>query len=94
MDMIGLALKGMGFDPDVLLKQATALGAAFENITRTQALILDRLAVQQASLDMITAALGLYVPPPSAEIIALIDIESARFTKGNIVAVDHSRQPS
>lgn len=79
MDMLTMAMKGMGIDPESIVAQAKQLGAAFESIVRTQALILENQATAQASLDMITSHLGLYVPPPAPEVMRLIESESARF---------------
>lgn len=85
MDMFGVMLRGMGIDPDALLGQAAALGAAFERIAETQLDIVARLDTLQAGQDAISAAMGLYVAPPTPALLAIIATESARFTDVMVV---------
>lgn len=85
MDMLGGMLRGMGIDPDALMGQAAALGAAFERIATAQAVVLERLETLQAGQDAISAAMGLYVAPPTEALLQIIAVESAKFT--DVVAV-------
>ena len=81
MDMITLALKGLGIDPAAVMGQAAALGEAFERLASGQDRLGVQLATVQASLDTISAAMGLYVAPPSGAIAALIEAESVKIVE-------------
>lgn len=71
IDMMGLALKGMGFDPAALFAQAELMGKAFARMAAT----VDRIEAQQLA---IMAALGLTVPEPAGEMLTLIEDESRK----------------
>lgn len=74
MDILGLTLKGMGFDPAALLAQAAQLGAAFQAVTES----LERIEAHQLA---IMSALGLYVAPPSGKLAQLIADESRAYVQ-------------
>jgi hypothetical protein len=73
MDMIGLALKSMGVDPSIVLKQAIEIGAAFQKLAA-------QLDAIQANQEAIMTHLGLSVPPPAGAVLDLIALESRRIT--------------
>lgn len=73
MDMIGLALKSMGFNPEIILRQAMEIGTAFERLHL-------ELAAIRGNQEAIMVHLGLSIPEPTGEVMALIELESAKFS--------------
>lgn len=78
--LIGMMLKGMGFDPNAVVQQATAIGAAFGAMQAQ----LNRMEANQIA---IMGHMGLTVPDLPPEMILLIDAESRRHTQPPIRAV-------
>ena len=78
-EMIAVMLKAMGVDPSAVMAQAQQLNIAFQAMAERQSAIAAQLTALQAGQDAIAAAMGIYVPPPSPEYLAIIDRESARF---------------
>jgi hypothetical protein len=76
MDMIALALKGMGIDPAVIVEQAQKLGEAFVLINSK----LDTIIANQTA---IMTSMGLMAPPPSDEVVALIAVESQKYLEAH-----------
>lgn len=79
IDMIGLALKGMGFDPVAIQTQATELVALFVGIKEALAFQADAMARIEANQLAVMSALGLEVPMPDEAALILIAQESRRF---------------
>lgn len=78
MDMLGLALKGMGFDPSAIIEQARQIGTAFGQLNENDLRLFEQLQRIEANQLSIMTHLGLYVPPPSAEVAEMIAIESRK----------------
>jgi hypothetical protein len=83
IDMLTLTLKAMGIDPTAVLSQALAVGASLQAIVDRQGELLAAVAELQASQHAMMTAMGLTVPPPTAEITALIAAESQRYIDAN-----------
>jgi hypothetical protein len=78
-DMMGLAIKAMGFDAAALMKQAAQLGSAFERIAQSQEAIQAALARLEAGQLAIMAGLGMDVPLPDQEMSDYIAHETQRY---------------
>jgi hypothetical protein len=75
MDMIGMTLRSMGFDPEVVLGQFKALGEAFTQLgVRLEGIEARLTQIEQSQIALLTH-LGLFVPP-SLEMMTLIEAES------------------
>jgi hypothetical protein len=78
-DMLGLMLKGMGVDPAALFQQAAAMGETFQRLATLQEAIGAKLDTVLANQAAIMAAMGLVVPAPEGDVLALIDEGSRKF---------------
>lgn len=69
--MLGLMLKGFGIDPQAIIKQATAIGTAFETLQGQ----LSRIEANQVT---IMTHMGLMAPEMPPDMLRLIAVESQR----------------
>jgi hypothetical protein len=85
MDMLGMTLRSMGFDPEVVMGQFKSLGEAFHQLgVRLEGIEARLTQIEQSQIALLTH-LGLFVPP-SLEIMTLIEAESqAVVERGNRV---------
>lgn len=79
MDMMAMVFKSMGIDASAVLGTAQQLGAAFTQMLATLHRVEEKVDRLQASVDAISADLGIFVPPPSGDQVALITAETAKY---------------
>lgn len=76
--MIGLMMKGLGFDPAQLVAQANKLGETFAALVAGQSMAAGKLELVLANQRAIMAALGLMVVPSDAE-LRVIEGETQKY---------------